>query len=143
MSSDLRFHLHLSFLQSIALLLSLNYFHIALRFYPPVPINARVANKATTLPVGGGLDGESPVYIHKGQKVVFSSFATHRSTLIWGEDALVFRPERWENGEAVKEGGGTFFPFLMGPRACPGREYILNFLPWIQRTQRGKKWKAS
>ncbi|KAF8857672.1 putative cytochrome P450 oxidoreductase/alkane hydroxylase [Acephala macrosclerotiorum] len=97
----------------------------ALRLYPPVPINARVANTATTLPVGGGPDGESPVYIHKGQTVVFSSFATHRSTQIYGDDALVFRPERWENGEEAKEGGGAFLPFLLGPRACPGQQYAL------------------
>lgn len=95
---------------------------LALRLYPPVPINARVANTATTLPVGGGPDGTSPVYIHKGQKIVFSSFAAHRSKQTYGSDSLVFRPERWENGEAAKEGVGAFLPFLMGPRACPGRE---------------------
>ncbi|KUJ14336.1 putative cytochrome P450 oxidoreductase [Mollisia scopiformis] len=103
----------------------------ALRFYPPVPINARIANTSTTLPVGGGSDGNSPVYIHKGQKIVFSSFAIHRSEEVYGSDALVFKPERWENVEALKERGGSFFPFLLGPRACPGQQYALQETSYV------------
>jgi hypothetical protein len=34
-----------------------------LRLQPPVPINFRVATKDTSLPVGGGPDCQSPVYI--------------------------------------------------------------------------------
>ena len=42
-----------------------------MRVYPPVPFNARVANKDTILPHGGGADGESNVLVQKGQ-IVFS-----------------------------------------------------------------------
>ncbi|QBM89783.1 Cytochrome P450 [Metschnikowia aff. pulcherrima] len=36
-----------------------------LRLHPPVSQNARQATKITTLPVGGGPDGQSPVFIKK------------------------------------------------------------------------------
>ncbi|KAL9099987.1 MAG: hypothetical protein Q9163_004582 [Psora crenata] len=93
-----------------------------MRVYPPVPFNARVANKDTILPHGGGADGESNVLVQKGQKVVFSTWATHRSTRSFGDDAYEFRPERWEylKGETL-----GFIPFNSGPRACPGQQYAL------------------
>lgn len=43
-----------------------------LRLYPAVPINVRTAQVDTTLPVGGGPDGRSPVYVQKGQDVGYS-----------------------------------------------------------------------
>ena len=46
-----------------------NVLNETLRLYPPVPINSRAAVKATTLPVGGGPDKQSPVIIHKGLAV--------------------------------------------------------------------------
>ena len=43
-----------------------------LRLYPVVPINVRTAVVDTSLPVGGGPDGASPVYVKKGQDVYYS-----------------------------------------------------------------------
>ncbi|KAJ5628651.1 cytochrome P450 [Penicillium lividum] len=90
----------------------------ALRLFPPVPINGRVAHENTTIPIGGGPDGQSPVYVKKGQTVVYSVWSVHRRTDIWGPDAEVFRPERWEES---KQGAWEFLPFNAGPRACLGR----------------------
>lgn len=42
-----------------------------LRLYPAVPLNGRGAVKDTVLPKGGGPDGESPVYIRKGEDVSY------------------------------------------------------------------------
>ena len=42
-----------------------------LRVYPPVPINFREAVRDTTLPVGGGPDGNSPVFIPKGHFIAW------------------------------------------------------------------------
>lgn len=42
-----------------------------LRIYPSVPINSREAFRDTTLPVGGGPDGASPVFIPKGHLVAW------------------------------------------------------------------------
>lgn len=97
-------------------------FNEAMRVCPPVPFNARVANKETILPHGGGADGASNVLVRKGQRVVFSTWAAHRSTRSFGDDAHEFRPERWDHlkGEAL-----GFIPFNSGPRVCPGQQYAL------------------
>jgi cytochrome P450 len=42
-----------------------------LRLYPSVPVNCREAVRDTTLPVGGGFDGTSPVFIPKGYLVAW------------------------------------------------------------------------
>lgn len=42
-----------------------------LRVYPVVPLNFKEAVKDTTLPVGGGTDGTSPVFIPKGHLIAW------------------------------------------------------------------------
>jgi hypothetical protein len=42
-----------------------------LRVYPAVPVNFREAVRDTTLPVGGGINGTSPVFIPKGHLVAW------------------------------------------------------------------------
>ncbi|KAJ5240282.1 hypothetical protein N7468_004901 [Penicillium chermesinum] len=94
-----------------------------LRLQPPVPVNFRVATKDTSLPVGGGPDGRSPIYVQKGVIVAYSVFAMHRRTDFWGQDATTFRPERWEeNGKH----GWEYLPFNGGPRICLGQQYALT-----------------
>lgn len=61
-----------------------------------MPINARYANKDTTLPRGGGKDGNSPIFIPKGSSCDFSVHVMHRRKDIWGPDADEFKPERWD-----------------------------------------------
>lgn len=88
-----------------------------LRLYAVVPMNVRVANKDTTLPVGGGPDGQSPVYVREGQKVVYQVYSLHRRTDLWGQNADEFRPERWYDARPNFE----YLPFNAGPRICPGK----------------------
>lgn len=60
--------------------------------------------------------------IHFAQGTVLSvpSYTIHRDTKVWGEDADVFRPERWfERDNATLQ--KAFNPFSYGPRACVGR----------------------
>lgn len=95
-----------------------------LRLYPSVPVNSRAATRTTTLPVGGGQDGQSPVLVRKGEAVGYCPYAMHRRKDIYGEDALDFRPERWE-GDALKDVGYGYLPFNAGPRACLGQEFAL------------------
>ena len=87
-----------------------------LRLHPPVPINVRVANKDTYLPLGGGPEGTSPVFIEKGQHVAYQVYSMHRRPDIWGPDANDFMPERWLTARP----GYEFLPFNGGPRICPG-----------------------
>ncbi|KAJ5999391.1 hypothetical protein N7451_007201 [Penicillium sp. IBT 35674x] len=94
-----------------------------LRLQPPVPINFRVATKDTSLPVGGGSDKQSPIYIKKGTMCSYNVFAMHRRTDLWGKDARSFRPERWE--ENAKH-GWEYLPFNGGPRICLGQQYALT-----------------
>lgn len=95
-----------------------------LRLYPPVPVNARAAKNATTLPTGGGPDGRSCVLIRQGESVGYCTYAMHRRRDIYGEDALDFKPERWE-GDALKHVGYGYLPFNAGPRSCLGQEFAL------------------
>ncbi|CAI7647448.1 unnamed protein product [Penicillium palitans] len=97
-------------------------FNEAMRVYPPVPFNARTANRDTYLPAGGGPDGQSGVLIRKGQRVIFASWGSHRSTRSFGADALEFRPERWEGLKSESLG---YIPFSAGPRVCLGQQYAL------------------
>lgn len=99
----------------------------ALRMYPPVSRNLRVATKATTLPRGGGNHGESPVFLPKGAHVILSIFGCHRQKSIYGEDANEFRPERWENLKP----GWNFMPFGTGPRICLGQQFALTEASYI------------
>ncbi|KAH7146104.1 cytochrome P450 [Dactylonectria macrodidyma] len=92
-----------------------------LRLYPPIPMNIRVANKDTFLPVGGGPDGSAPIFVPAGQEVAYQIFSTHRRKDLWGEDADQFRPERWE---AVRP-HFQYLPFNAGPRICPGQQFAL------------------
>lgn len=89
-----------------------------LRLYPVVPINFRRCNKNTTLPVGGGPDGRSSIFIPEGSRVVYSVYTLHRRKDIYGEDAEEFKPERWGTGKAR---GWEYIPFNGGPRICIGR----------------------
>lgn len=113
----------------------------ALRLYPLLPLNVRQANKDTTLPCGGGKDGNSKVFIPKGTIVEYSVFVVQRRKDIWGDDAEEFRPERWEGRKAGWDFlpvsfGSTFFPcprlitdvekFNGGPRICIGQQFALN-----------------
>lgn len=43
-----------------------------LRLYPAVPMNVRTAQVDTTLPVGGGKDGQSPIFVKAGQDIAYS-----------------------------------------------------------------------
>ncbi|TPX15828.1 uncharacterized protein E0L32_000162 [Thyridium curvatum] len=96
-------------------------FNETMRVYPPVPFNARTANTDTVLAVGGGPHGDAPVLVKKGERVVFSSWGSHRSLQNFGDDAHEFRPERWDKLQAETLG---FIPFNQGPRACPGRGWV-------------------
>ena len=89
----------------------------------------RQALKSTILPVGGGLDGKSPILVRKGEAIGYCVYAMHRRKDIYGDDADEFRPSRWDenptDGPDLSNIGWGFLPFNGGPRICLGRESIL------------------
>ena len=68
---------------------------VALRLYPVVAGNSRAAVVDTVLPLGGGEDGKSPLFMPKGSVMQYSVYAMHRRKDFYGEDADEFKPERW------------------------------------------------
>ncbi|KAJ4152841.1 hypothetical protein LMH87_009361 [Akanthomyces muscarius] len=96
----------------------------SLRLHPVVPRNQRQALCDTVLPLGGGKDGSSPVFVRKGTFVAYNIYAMHRRTDIYGPDAAVFRPERWREADLRPRWG--YLPFNGGPRVCLGQRYALT-----------------
>ncbi|MCJ1354116.1 MAG: hypothetical protein MMC33_004103 [Icmadophila ericetorum] len=92
-----------------------------LRMYTVVQTNIRPANKDTILPSGGGLDGQSPIYVRKGQMVVYQSYLMHRRRDLWDPGANEFKPERWYEARPVFE----YLPFNAGHRICPGQQFAI------------------
>ncbi|KAJ5239494.1 hypothetical protein N7468_004113 [Penicillium chermesinum] len=67
-------------------------------------------------------DGQSPVYIKKGQAVLYNVHALHRREDVWGKDSGDFKPERWE----ARRSGWEYLPFNGGPRICIGQQFALT-----------------
>ncbi|KAL3828741.1 hypothetical protein ACJIZ3_017543 [Penstemon smallii] len=88
-----------------------------LRLYPPVMELSRVVEDETEL---GGYR------IPKGILVQLPIAKLHRSTEIWGEDALEFKPDRFAEGVLkASNGHAAFMPFSWGPRICIGQNFAL------------------
>ncbi|KAK3044892.1 hypothetical protein LTS18_015124 [Coniosporium uncinatum] len=90
-------------------------------------MNGRRAAKDTSIPLGGGPDGQSPVFIGKGTEVGYSVHIMHRRKDLWGEDAEEFKPARW-SGRRV---GWEYLPFNGGPRICLGQQFALTELSYV------------
>ncbi|KAI2611920.1 putative cytochrome P450 oxidoreductase/alkane hydroxylase [Hypoxylon sp. NC1633] len=103
-------------------------FNEAMRLKPAVPFNAKVANKDTWLPRGGGLNGQSSLLVREKQIVAFWPWASHRKPDIFGDEAESFRPERWETVRVDVPG---FVPFQPGPRVCPGQRIALAISSYV------------
>ncbi|KAJ7970051.1 Cytochrome P450 family protein [Quillaja saponaria] len=99
----------------------MKYLHAALtetlRLYPAVPLDGKLCTSDDTLP-----DGFS---VRKGDLVGYQPYAMGRMKFIWGDDAEVFRPERWldKNGIFQQESPFKFTAFQAGPRICLGKEF--------------------
>lgn len=97
--------------------------HESLRINPPVPINTRTANKDTVLPKGGGKGNNYPIFVRKGEQVIFPLFSSNRQERFFGPEPEKYIPERWAN--LPRNGGIAFGPFGTGPRLCLGQQLAL------------------
>jgi cytochrome P450 family 4 len=57
--------------------------------------------------------------------LVLPTLEIHRDKKIWGEDALEFKPERFESENFRKIHPYAYFPFSGGARMCPGYKYAM------------------
>mmetsp|Transcript_34424 Transcript_34424/g.73303 ORF Transcript_34424/g.73303 Transcript_34424/m.73303 type:complete len:584 (+) Transcript_34424:80-1831(+) len=87
-----------------------------LRLYPSVPFDLKTAAQSDTWPDG--------TFVPKGTIVAYDIYAMGQDFSIWGDDAKVFRPERWLE---MKEPPDSYsYPvFNAGPRECLGKRLAL------------------
>jgi len=92
-----------------------------LRMWPPV-----VGLMAKTVPPGG--DTICDTFVPGGTSVGYCAFGIWRDKKRWGEDANMFRPERWIEGEKekIKELEQVFeLAFAVGKWQCMGKNVAL------------------
>ncbi|KAJ3706680.1 hypothetical protein LUZ61_010385 [Rhynchospora tenuis] len=99
----------------------MQYLHAALtetlRLYPAVPLDPKYCFSDDTLPDGSD--------VKKGDLVIYQPYPMGRMKYLWGDDAEIFRPERWLNNDGifVPESPFKFPAFQAGPRICLGKEF--------------------
>ncbi|ONK75171.1 uncharacterized protein A4U43_C03F14100, partial [Asparagus officinalis] len=108
---------------------NMHYLHAVLtetlRLYPAVPMDPKICFNDDVLP-----DGYN---IRKGDMVIYLPYAMGRMKFIWGDDAELFRPERWLNDAGVfsPESPFKFTAFQAGPRICLGKEFAYRQMKMI------------
>ncbi|XP_058010191.1 cytochrome P450 CYP749A22-like isoform X2 [Hevea brasiliensis] len=91
----------------------------SLRLYPPVFHLTREVQKEVRL---GKLTIPAKTETH------IPTLALHTDHQIWGEDALHFKPERFEEGiaKATNNNISSFLPFGLGARTCVGLSFAIK-----------------
>ena len=93
----------------------------------------RIALCDTALPTGGGPTGTSPIFVKKGSVVTTSFYALHCLRHIYGPDADIFRPERWQK---MRPAHWSYIPFGGGPRVCIGQQLTLTEVGYVREDLR-------
>ncbi|KZP20536.1 cytochrome P450 [Athelia psychrophila] len=102
-----------------------------LRLFPPVPFNVRGTVRETMWPSTNPT--EKPFYIPAKSSCLYSVFAMHRRTDLWGSDALEFDPDRFldERVQYFTANPFIFLPFNAGPRICLGQQFAYNEMSFM------------
>ncbi|KAG7441875.1 cytochrome P450 [Guyanagaster necrorhizus] len=107
-----------------------------LRFHPISYNSPRMASRDDILPLSKPIATRSGKVLHelpipKGTYVISSIAGYNRNKNVFGEDAHVFNPERWLNGD-VKQNAkvslgmyGNLFTFIGGPQSCMGWRFAV------------------
>lgn len=117
-----------------------------LRLYPVVPYNVRIALKDTTLPHGGGPNGDEPIAVLKDTPIGYSTLVMQRREDIYPPSSsgfphyMSFVPERWESWTPK---AWTYIPFNGGPRICIGQRELPHPLPRLPVVQSFQKCQAN
>ncbi|CAE6456595.1 unnamed protein product, partial [Rhizoctonia solani] len=124
-----------------------------LRLYPPAPLLEREALADCTIPLRYPIKGKNgeeirEIQVRKGTGVYISLKGANRAKTrpplnreTWGQDADVFRPERWleklpDSVSEAKTSGvySSMMTFSAGPRACIGFKFSLLELKTVLTT---------
>ncbi|KAF9660803.1 hypothetical protein SADUNF_Sadunf19G0001600 [Salix dunnii] len=91
----------------------------SLRLYTPNAILMRRVERETRL---------GKITVPANTEVYISTLAVHQNPEIWGEDALLFKPERFAEGlvKATNNNIAAFLPFGLGPRNCAGMNFAIT-----------------
>lgn len=100
----------------------------SLRLTPALGTTQRVCLRDTTLPTGGGPRGDAPVFVPRGSVALLSLYGMHRRRDLFGDDAHVFDPSRWEG---LVPAPWSFVPFGGGPRVCLGQQFALTEVAFV------------
>ncbi|KII91550.1 hypothetical protein PLICRDRAFT_51689 [Plicaturopsis crispa FD-325 SS-3] len=105
-----------------------------MRVHSPVTSTFRVPVKDDFIPLSkpfvdrNGVQ-RNGIHIAKGNGVIIPILSINRSKELWGEDALEFKPDRWDNlPESVTSIPSVWahqLTFIAGPRACIGYRFSL------------------
>ncbi|TKX22879.1 cytochrome P450 monooxygenase-like protein 25 [Elsinoe australis] len=90
----------------------------ALRMHPAVGLTLERVVPAQGVTVAG-------TFLPGGTIVGCSAWVLHRDERVFGEDAGMFRPERWLDEKRGKEMEGYLFSFGAGARTCIGKNISL------------------
>ncbi|KZV45140.1 hypothetical protein F511_25302 [Dorcoceras hygrometricum] len=90
-----------------------------LRLYSPLTSLARRTKSNVTL---------GKYELPANMEISVPTLALHTSREIWGEDAHLFKPERFAEGvaKATRNNPMAFLPFGYGPRTCVGLNFASN-----------------
>lgn len=106
----------------------------SLRLYPPVPgLSCRQAAGECQVPITSnsnskGCEQETLLLIEKHVNVLPSVYSIHRDKTLWGSDANLFIPERFELLDPRQLNSPMFMPFGFGPRNCIGNKLAMHEL---------------
>ncbi|KAJ7480191.1 cytochrome P450 [Mycena galericulata] len=94
-----------------------------LRVHPPILENHHQAAENICVPLSEPVPGTlvSRLIIPKGTVLVIPVNVLQMDPELWGEDAHLFRPERWHGREDRR----NLFAFSQGPRSCIGQRFAL------------------
>lgn len=93
----------------------------SLRLHGVIHTTSRMAAEPDVIPTSDG----RRIVVEADTVVMIPLAAIAQDPVLWGKDAHLFRPERWE----APMDGATLFPavggvaFLQGPRGCIGRQF--------------------
>jgi cytochrome P450 len=92
-----------------------------LRLYPPAAFLTRVSLQKANF---------GPHVVEAGSLVVISPWLLHRHRSLWTAPDY-FVPERFSQNREKEIRSGSFIPFGLGPRVCPGRALAMIEGPYL------------